>query len=230
MTDAERSNRPLAAKVAARVRRDGVRGTLSHALEVIGPRLNLAEMHIWYAVELDRDRPRPPLPPGFRQLRATQEHLPLLERLAGDVSQGRTRMESGADLWFVIEEGSGDPVFRVWTFYDQAPVYAAPGGILSMPPGVVNLEDAITSARVRGLGIAPAGYAAVFDQVAKERAGTTMVAKPPEENAPQRRAMEKAGFRPFARQRFVRRGPYERVLITPYGEGLAAWLAAEMTR
>lgn len=151
----------------------GLRQTVAYAVELHLPRVWLHEAHIWYAVELDAPRARPPLPSGFRLLRATRADLPLLERLAdANVPQAHDRMDDGADLWFVVEANTGEPVFRVWSFYRTAPVTAARGGVLALPPDV----------------------------------------------------------RAFARQRSHRVGPFEHVAITPYGEGLAGWLAGSMTR
>lgn len=218
-----------AARAIQRMRQDGLRPVLRRAVEEVVPRIWLHEVHVWYVIRLDQERPRPPLPQGCTLQRATADDLPLLEQLPEpDVTGARRRMAEGHELWLVMEDGR--PKFRVWTFYGEAPVYAARGGVLPLRPDVVNLEDAMTAHEARGRGLAASGYAAVFDVIATDGRGPTVIGKPPRDNVANRRAMEKAGFTAVAEMTFRRTGPRQQVRVVPFGESIEAWLAASLMR
>jgi RimJ/RimL family protein N-acetyltransferase len=75
----------------------------------------------------------------------------------------------------------------------------------------------MTAATHRGRGIAPRAW----DQIAAslhERGIDTMITKVEVENAPSRRAVEKAGFVAVALQRLDRTGPRTRVSVTVHEE------------
>jgi L-amino acid N-acyltransferase YncA len=116
-----------------------------------------------------------------------------------------------------------------WIYNGRAPVAAARGGWLELPPGVACLEDSVTAASHRGRGIAPRAW----DQIAvalRKRGVATMITKVEVDNAPSRRAVEKAGFVGVAVQRMARTGPRVRVDVTVQDEARGGPLRDRLLR
>lgn len=121
----------LIERIRRGIRRHGVAGSIGHAVQKMGSRLYLSEAHHWYELELKPGFAGRAMPEGLRLVRATQDQLPLLERLPTlKLQEGERRLGEGATLWFVMD---GDkPAFACWTFSGEMPAYAAPGGRMFM--------------------------------------------------------------------------------------------------
>src|SRR6185295_13079160 len=86
------------------IRRHGVTGSIRHAVQRMGSRLYLNEAHHWYELELSPSPSGTAMPEGLRLVRASQEQLPLLERLPTvKLQEGERRLGEGAALWFVMD-------------------------------------------------------------------------------------------------------------------------------
>ncbi len=125
-------------------------------------------------------------------------------------SEARERLRDANDLWLVLEHDRA--LFSCWIFRDGTPVIAAPGGQLPLPAGTVCLEDSVAAAAARGRGIAPAAWSAIADTLAEE-GQEHMITKVAVDNAPSRRAVEKAGFDAVALMHFRRIGPRSRTRV-----------------
>ena len=227
------ATRPIA-RVKRGLEKYGFRGGLRHAgsraAEAAG---YLRETHIWYELDLTRARPRREMPAGLELIVARPENVGLLDELPRQpygpggfylptVRQAEERLADGAVLWLVVE--SQRPAFACWIFPQRAPLLAAPGGWLELPPGVVCLEDSVTSEHYRGRGVAPAAWSGIADRLSGESA-TAMITKVEEDNAASRRAVEKAGFREIAMMSLLRIGSRSRVVVRGSGQGTAGYLA-----
>ena len=201
------------------------------ALRVAGSRaralLYLKEAHHWYELDLKAERPHREIPEGFRLVRATEEELPLLDTLPTvKLREGERRLGDGASLWLVME---GDrAAFACWTFYDRMPVHAAKGGVLQLPRGAAGLEDSVTSPDYRGRGLAPAAWSAICERL-EQNGYSALITKVAEENAPSRRAVEKAGFEDVALMRTMRMAARRRVEVEAHGTAVASHLAEQLT-
>jgi RimJ/RimL family protein N-acetyltransferase len=214
------------------IRRHGVSGSIRHAVQRMGRRLYLNEAHHWYELELNPAASgRAMMPEGLRLVRASQEQLPLLERLPTvKLQEGERRLGEGAALWFVMEDD--EPAFACWTFSGEMPAYAAPGGRMKLPEGAAGLEDSVTSPEYRGRGVAPAAWSAISQRLFAD-GYRTMVTKVEERNVPSRRAVEKAGFvdvgvmrlRKLARRRRVRLEGSSSEMAPYLSQFSVAWLA-----
>jgi GNAT superfamily N-acetyltransferase len=98
---------------------------------------------------------------------------------------------AGGELW-LVRDGE-NVVFACWIFPERTPVGDAPGGWLTLPPGVQCLEDSVAAPAARGRGIAPATWALVAD-VLERRGAETLVTKVSDDNTGTQRAIAKAGF------------------------------------
>jgi GNAT superfamily N-acetyltransferase len=214
------------------LRRYGVRGALRRAWERAWRHLLLSESHVWYELDPAGARPKPPLAQGLTLRRAREPDLPLLDQL-DTISpvEARVRIDEGNDLWLVLE--GGRPLFSCWIFRGRTPAIAAPGNQLPLRMDTVCLEDCVTAAAARGRGIAPAAWAAIANVLADE-GQHHVITKVGVDNAPSRRAVEKAGFEPVALMQFRRRGPISRtsvkVLDAKRGGFFAGRLGAARTR
>ena len=117
----------------------------------------------------------------------------------------------GGRLYLALD--GGQPLFACWIHTSRTPTIAARGGWLSLPSGVVCLEGSVTAPAARGRGVAPAAWSELAGRLAGEGVAS-MVTKVGVENAPSRKAVEKAGFREVAVMRLRRLGPRARVTIT----------------
>jgi GNAT superfamily N-acetyltransferase len=198
-------------KLRQAVRFRGPFGAARWTLRRVANRIVCEERHVWYVLEPGGDRPKLGLPAGLVLRRCGESDLPLLRELdTVSPEEGRERLRGGHDLWLVLE---GDhPVSACWTFRGRTPALAAPGGWLPLPPGVACQEDSVTAPPARGRGIGPAAWSTICDALAAE-GQHYLVRKVEVQNAPARRAGEKAGFKPVAVMRFRRIGPIARTSV-----------------
>jgi L-amino acid N-acyltransferase YncA len=178
------------------VHRHGLAGSIrcvaSFAGRSVKSRVYLHERHTWYALELGGARRTIALPPGLEVTCNPKDALTLLGQLPTiGQFEARERLASGAQLW-ILREG-GQALYACWIFHGRTPVLAASGGWLALPPGVVCIEDSVTSERYRGRGLAPATWR-VMAEILFQQGVVTMITKVADENVPSRRAVETAGF------------------------------------
>ncbi len=217
-----------AGRIRRALRRHGVGGSLRLAWALLARLAYLEESHVWFLLDLRGDRPRVGLPSELEVVRATEDELPLLAELPTvGPREARRRLAAAADLWLIRD--ADRPVFACWTFSDRTPALAAPAGWLALPPGMVGLEDSITSPAYRGRGIAPAAYSAIADALALDGVAAILTKIEPA-NSAVRRALEKAGFRAFAAMRLRRIVMRPRVEIRLDGPSEAAFLVARLAR
>jgi RimJ/RimL family protein N-acetyltransferase len=215
-------------RVARGLRRHGVVGSARIGAAKLRPDPPYEAALIWYALDLASARPRRELGPGLELRRATEADVAMLEQLPRDpavipVDRDRAlrRLREGAELWLVAE--AERLAFACWIFRGETPVYGARGGVLSLPDGVVCLEDSHASPAFRGRGIAPGAWSGIADACAASGAGT-MVTKVRVENAASRRAVEKAGFAAVAEMHVQRRGWRSRISVRPSPGAGGEWL------
>jgi hypothetical protein len=210
-----------------RVRSDGVGAAARHSLLLVRDQVYLAEEHVWYELDVAGDRPRRELPDEVRLMRAGDGELAGAVAMGQRLEEVRERRAAGNDLW--LAEDDGGPLFRCWIYRKRAPVLAAPGGWLELPPGTVCLEDSATTPRARGRGIAPGAWTGIADSL-RDEGMDRMITKVGVENEPSRKAVVKSGFREVGVMRLVKTGPRKRTSMesdgSPMGDELAARLSA----
>lgn len=224
------SSAPLAvasrrlASVRRSVRARGLRGTGAEAVARVRPHLHLAEQHVWYERRLDGSEAGVEWPDGLRLVAGTPADFPALDDLETvDATEAALRLDAGARWWLVYD--GEQPLFSCWLFTGKAPVLAAPGGWLALPADTVVLEDSVTSAAARGRGIAPRAWNALAALCATRH--DRMLTKVAVDNAPSRKAVEKAGFAGVAIMSLRTVGPWRRTTVEQLG-GAPAWLAADL--
>jgi len=207
------------------LRRHGVRGFVPAAARLGLRRLYSLEAHVWYELPLGENRPSRPLADGLELVRGTVDDVPALVGLwPMDRWSARRRMQDGATLWLVRE---GESIaFSCWIFEAWVPFRAAAGGKISLPAGTVALDESATAESHRGRGVAPAAWAAIADRLPS--GADRLVTPVDEENVPSRRAVEKVGFREFARTVITRRLTTE-LRVDSLG-GDASFLAEALTQ
>jgi L-amino acid N-acyltransferase YncA len=213
-------------RVVGSVRQHGVAATLREVVNRARPHVMLDEAHVWYQLDLDRVELRT-MPPGTRLERANGPLVEKVAELDRSPADAREHLAGEGDVWLVLGDGD-QPLFLCYTYRRAVPVIAAPGGTLDLPSGVACLEDSQTSPAARGRGIAPAAW----DTLGAELAGEgvrTLITKVGVENAPSRRAVEKAGFREIALMEHRRRGPWRRTRVHVSGDGIGTELAARLS-
>jgi L-amino acid N-acyltransferase YncA len=210
------------------LRRYGAIGALREAGSRTIGLFYVREAHHWYQLDLAGERPRREIPEGFRLVCATENELPLLDTLPTvKLTEGERRLGEGASLWLVMEEDRA--AFACWTFYGSMPVQAAKDGVLELPQAAAGLEDSVTSPGYRGRGLAPAAWSTISDRLL-EQGYTALITKVAEENAPSRRAVEKAGFEDIALMRTMRTAARRRVEVDVSGNGVAGHIAEYLTK
>jgi RimJ/RimL family protein N-acetyltransferase len=214
----------MIARLARRLRTDGLGGTVRE----IGRRLRrmayLREEHTWWQQDLP-DRPRFDLAEGLRFVHATSADAGAVAELGQDPQTALDRLSEGNDLWLVFD---GDqPLFACYTFRQTAPVMAASGGELNLPDGAACLEDSLASPAARGRGIAPATWTLVGDKL-REEGFRALVTKIETSNKSSNRAVEKVGFRPIALMEHERVVMRRHTAVKPMGTGLGEELAARL--
>ena len=198
-----------------KIRQEGLGAALSRAWELIRRPFYRKEEHVWYQLDVKGERPRREFVEGVRLVRAKPEEAGRVEELGQVESEARERLAQGNDLWLAIDD-QDRALFACWTFRSETPVVAAPGGSLELPTGTACLEDSVTSPLARGKGIAPASWTAIADALANE-GFEAMITKVTTDNAPSRKAVEKAGFREIALMRLTRIGPRQQVALSRSG-------------
>ena len=219
--DAARGPSPLY-RLRRYVAKYGGRAAVTRAFEAARMRLMLDETHIWYEVPLDDTLLPGGLDPDLVLRRATEDELPLIERLPSvSLAEARRRFAGGAEPWFVLEDG--DPRFACWIFRGQMPMLSAPGGVLKLPPWAACVEDSVTAPGGRGRGVAPAAVRTVAAEL-RAQGLRSLLTKVDESNTPSRKAVAKIGFREIGKMRYRRLGPWHRTTM-PEAEGEAGtWL------
>ena len=191
--------------------RHGLRGTAQRLARTARERAHLNEEHIWYELPLAGGRERRPLPEGLELVEADDEQTQLLAGLPAMSPADAARLRARGGRLFLVLDGR-EPLFACWIHTTRTPTIAARGGWLALPPGVVCLEDSVTAPAARGRGVAPAAWSALADRLHEAGVGS-MVTKVGVENAPSRKAVEKAGFREAGSMRLRRVGPRTEVQI-----------------
>jgi RimJ/RimL family protein N-acetyltransferase len=202
----------LAFRIRRALRRRGPVGLASALFSEAVKQVRLNESHVWYLLTLsDASSDVRPLEGGLILRRAEMRDLPLLDGMQSVSAVGAEhRLQDGNELWMVF--GTQELLFCCTIYRARAPVVAAAGGWLGLPSDAVCLEDSETAQGGRGRGIAPAAWSSIAASLAGEGV-SRMITKVGVENVASRRAVEKAGFKPVAVMRFVRRGPLGRTRI-----------------
>lgn len=201
-------------QVQRHLREHGVAATAEKVADRVRPFIHLNEAHVWSVLALDAPPESRSLPDGLSLVEGTVDDVDLLEPLPTSVTtrEALRRLSEGAQLWLVKDGASA--AFACWTFTQVAPVAVAPRGQLRLAPGDVVLEDTATGEAYRGRGIAPAAWAAIAKRL-RDDGYERMLTKVEVDNAPSRRAVEKAGFAEAATVEVRRVGPRTRVRVAP---------------
>jgi RimJ/RimL family protein N-acetyltransferase len=168
--------------------------------------------HVWYELDLRRERPRRELDSAFDLLQGGAEHIPLLDELwAIDHAEVERRLQSGGTLWLVLE--GRQPAFSCWTFRGRTPIRAAQKGWLDLPSDAACLEESMTAAAYRGRSIAPAAWTLIADRLADQQL-SRLVTTIEEENTASRTAVAKVGFVEIGRAETLKTGNRVRIRLT----------------
>jgi hypothetical protein len=201
-----------AQRVNGAVRRYGFMGIIRVALERVRERLtkrfHLLETHVVCQIELNDDRPRQPLPEGFRLIRATSEDLGVCETFGWVArSDAERRHRDGATLWLVLDD-EDRPVFCCWIFTDQLPVFTAKRALLTLRSGTAAIENSFTAPEHRGCHLGPVCACNVMDRLVEDGFDhlLTKIEEPDERT---RKAAVRAGFQEIATMHTSRRFWFE---------------------
>lgn len=213
-------------RIQKKVREDGIGSIAKIAAERVRDEVSLDETHVWYELRLDRDFPVREMPENTELVRATESQADLLSELdTVSPETARERMRAGHDLWLSLL--GGELAFACWIFNGSAPVLAAPGGWMELPPEIVCLEDSIASTTVRGRGIGPATWSQIALQ-ARESGIESIITKIRDFNVPPRKSVVKVGFEEIVTSRYRRKG-LMRYASVKSGEGRAAeWITDQL--
>lgn len=204
------------------VERHGLRGTLELAIRRAWARAARVERHVWYALDLASMGPAPAIPPGLVLRAGEESDAPLLDELESISStEAVRRLRAGNALWLVLE--GSRPLFSCWIFDRTAPTIAAARGYVPLPADVACLEDSVTAPAARGRGIAPAAWLRIAESL-RAVGRRQLITKVAVDNAPSRRAVEKAGFVAIALMRFRRIGTWKRTSVEVLDRA-SGWLA-----
>jgi RimJ/RimL family protein N-acetyltransferase len=216
-------------KLVAHMRDHGVAGTAHKLVERFGAYVYMDESHVWYDLCMDAPPSRPQLQDGLKVTRGDHGDVQLLAGLPTLVSlvEAERRLAAGAQLWLVKDAGRA--AFACWIFTDFAPIVAAPGGRMRLPPGTAMLEDSATGEGYRGRGIAPAAWVLIAEEL-ERRGYARMLTKVEVENAPSRRAVAKAGFAEAAIVRLRRVATRKQVRVQELGSPDLAGVLRERLR
>lgn len=194
----------LAQRLSSQVQLRGWAGTVRLLAEQLLSKVAVDESHVWYDLDLTglqdvlvRD--------DFQVRRGTLHDVHLLGGVP-PVSRHEAvrRLEAGHDLWLALD--GADLAFCCWVLRGRAPNAMAPGGVLRLPDGVVNLEDSVTVAAYRGRGIAVTAWTVLAHELRAEGL-ESLVTRVAVDNVASRRAVSKAGFVEVAEAHFRRTGP-----------------------
>lgn len=216
--------RPVTAvrQLTTRLRSDGLAATARAVGRLLADQCWLRESHVWLLMPLHGSRPRPELPRQLTSARVAATQISIVARLGISVSSSMQRLERGHQL-FAVFDGER-PIGVMWAFLGEAPTVASASGWLPLPPGYVNVEDTVVAPDQRGLGIAPALYSRVFDDVMAQ-GYTHVVGKIPVSNTANRRACAKTGWTEFATVDLLKVLRWRRVAVRPVSNPDVEWLA-----
>lgn len=211
--------RAVTARVRRKVSTEGPKATVKHGAH-LARRLALArEEHIWYRLTVAGERPNLELPPGVSITAATSaSDVDDIAALGQDPGTAHRHFEEGHTLWLAREDG--EVLFACWIFWTSAPMFAVPGGQMSLWPGTVLLEDSFVSPLARGRGIAPASWSQIADQLGAQRVESVLT-KVETVNRPSRSAVEKAGFVEIGVMGLRKVAGYRRTTLHPHGHDAA---------
>jgi RimJ/RimL family protein N-acetyltransferase len=198
-----------------KARQEGAGAALRRAWELAKRPFYRNEEHVWYQLDVNSERPRREFVEGVRLIRAGADDAKRVEELGQVESEAHERLAAGNDLWLAVDD-QDRALFACWTFRSETPVYAAPHGRLVLPDGTACIEDSIASPLARGKGIAPASWTAIADALSDE-GFEVMITKVTTDNAPSRKAVQKAGFREIAVMKLTRVGPRQQVALLSMG-------------
>jgi L-amino acid N-acyltransferase YncA len=145
------------------LRRRGVRAVVIRGLTELRTKFAPNSTHIWYLLDLEAERPRPELPPGYEveELRADSAELALLEVLGPNArADARARFETKGRLFVACT--NGELAFTCWVFA-AIPTLAARSGWYRVREDARGLEYSITVEAHRGRGLAPAVWSQLSD-------------------------------------------------------------------
>jgi hypothetical protein len=220
--------RSLIPRLRHHLQHRGVKSTLKWAIRRAQTKLYLDETHVWYELILSSDRPRQPLQPGLKLIRAGADDLPLLNELPS-VSEytAKQRIEAGNDLWLVLNDRQ--PIFACWIFHDSTPLLGARNGQLALPSETVCMEDSIISPHFRGRGIiTPSAWSQVADRL--EKIGVkSIITKAEADNKVVRLVLTRSGFREIAVMHFRRAGFRQHATIRSETDATTYWLTEQLT-
>jgi ribosomal protein S18 acetylase RimI-like enzyme len=229
---AEGSRRSVTGLVRQTVEHLAAHGPAATCDKVAGrlrPHLFLEEEHVWSELRLTSELAERPLPDGMVLVQGTVGDIPAASELPTPVSPvvAARLLEQGAELWLIRQ---GERVASAcWIFLDAAPAIAAPRGVFRLPAGTAMLEDTTTSPDFRGQGLAPAMWLGIGADL-RRRGYRRLLTKVEVDNAPSRRAVEKAGFVEGAILHLRRVAARNQVRIEPLGSSELARDVAERTR
>ena len=186
------------------IRRRGARAVIEKALDQARERVAPDSTHVWYLLDLQAERPRLPLPPGYVLIEVfpDTEDLALLDALGPNAgADADRRFAAGGRLFTALADG--EPAFVCWIFR-AIPTRASRGGWVALPRDLRGLEYSFTVEAHRGRGLAPAVWSELSDRL-QAASITGLVTKVGLNNGASRRAVEKAGFLVIAHVRVARR-------------------------
>jgi hypothetical protein len=220
--------RSLIPRLRHQLQHRGVKSTLKWAIRRAQTKLYLDETHVWYELILSSDRPRQPLQPGLKLIRAGADDLPLLNELPS-VSEytAKQRIEAGNDLWLVLNDRQ--LIFACWIFHDSIPLLAARNGQFALPSETVCMEDSIISPHFRARGIiTPSAWSQVADRL--EKIGVkSIITKAEADNKVMRLVLTRSGFREIAVMHFRRTGFRQHATVRSNTGATPYWLTEQLT-
>ena len=182
-------------KAVRSLRRDDVRRLIHMAAQRLPFTVYVHQRFCWTEMDLGT-APVLPLPEGLVLTSAGVDDLGALRELGAWFERSRDWLDAGHELW-LVRDGER-PVGSFWVFHGMAPTDSAPHGWVSMPDGMINIEDTVTDPEYRGRGIAPAMYSQVYDRQKRSGRAEMVIGGVPEANHANRRAVAKSGWREFA--------------------------------
>ncbi len=210
------------------VRRRGIRPLLRQSLSELRNTLAPNSIHVWYLLELRKERPRLALPRGYlvEEVEAGSHDVSLLGVLGSNASaEARSRFTARGRLF--IATADRDLAFACWVF-PAIPTIAARSGWYCVGDDSRALEHSITVEAHRGRGLAPAVWSELCETLEAEGV-TGLLTKVGVTNDASRRAVAKAGFVEIAHVKVTRRRGRIRVDVSrpsgPDGERLARELS-----
>lgn len=211
----------------------GLAGSLIRATRIMTKRASrlpyLREQHLWWLMDLAKERPHLPLPHGMRAQRLEPAEMQAGGMLTeiGFVERQR-RLADGAELWGVTDAGM--VVSSCWIFRQRAPALASRGGWFDLPDDAVCMEDPLTLPCYRGRGIASAGWSHFGDALAARGVRAIIGKVKITDTAWRRPSLVRAGFKPIAHMDLTRVWMQPRVTISLLSaDWPARWLVEQLS-